>query len=105
MFESVSDERERRTRSLFPPLGVYPLAFELFAFFAAAVALEGGHFIAPIAMIFFAMDHTEFLIFVVAAICGADYFVTRTPARGVIFVIALVPLVVLFVAIVALAIV
>jgi len=84
-----------------PPLGFYVLAFEIFCFIAATVALQSERFIAPLALIFFALDHTEFLIFVVAAICGSDYFVTRTPARAVIFAIALIPLVILLIAIVA----
>jgi hypothetical protein len=82
-----------------PPAGFYVLAFEIYAFIAAVVALS-GHFIAPLALIFFTLDHTEFLILIVAVICGVDHFRKPTAARAVIFAIALLPIAAVIVAII-----
>jgi hypothetical protein len=81
-----------------PPVGFYVLALDIYAFIAAAVALN-EHFIAPLALIFFTLDHTEFMILIVAAICGVDLYLKPTAARAVIFAIALLPLVAVIVAI------
>jgi len=74
-----------------PPFGFYVLVLEIYAFVAAFVAY-GGHFIAPLALIFFTLDHTEFMILIVAVICGVDLFLKPTTARAVIFAIALLPI-------------
>ncbi len=81
-----------------PPVGFYVLAFEIYAFIAAVLALN-EHFIAPLALIFFTLDHTEFMILIVAAICGVDLYLKPTAARAAIFAIALLPLVAVIVAI------
>jgi hypothetical protein len=74
-----------------PPFGFYVIAVEIYAFVAAALALNEV-FIAPISLIFFAIDHTEFMIVIVAVLCGVDFFLKRTAVKGVIFAIALLPL-------------
>ena len=84
-----------------PPFSFYVLALEVYASIAAAVALHGQRFIAPLSMIFFALDHTEFMIFIVAVICGVDYYVKPSTPRAVICVISAVPMVLLVIAIVA----
>jgi hypothetical protein len=81
-----------------PPAGFYVLALEIYAFIAALFALN-EHFIAPLALIFFALDHTEFMILIVAAICGVDLYLEPTAARAVIFAVALLPLVAVIMAI------
>ena len=81
-----------------PPFGFYVVALEIYAFLAAVVALN-EHFIAPLALIFFTLDHTEFMILIVAVICGVDLYLKPTAARAVIFAIALLPLVAVIVAI------
>ena len=97
MFEWAR-ESERNWHFAPPPFGLYVLAFEIYAFVAAVLAL-GGHFIAPLALIFFTLDHTEFMILIVAVICGVDLFLKPTAARAVIFAIALLPIVAVIVAI------
>ena len=74
-----------------PPFGFYVLALEIYAFAAAMLALK-GLFIAPLALIFFTLDHTEFMILIVAVLCGVDLFLKPTTARAVIFAIALLPI-------------
>ena len=81
-----------------PPFGFFVLALEIYAFVAAAVAY-GNHFIAPLALIFFTLDHTEFLILIVAIVCGVDLYLE--PTRWVIFAIALLPVAGVIFAIVA----
>ena len=75
-----------------PPFGFYVLLLEIYASVGAIVAMNGQHFIAPLALIFFTLDHTEFMILIVAVICGVDLFLKPTAARVVIFAIALLPI-------------
>ncbi|HKS23284.1 MAG TPA: hypothetical protein VJZ76_10830 [Thermoanaerobaculia bacterium] len=82
------------------PFGFFVLALELYAFIAAAAAYS-NHFIAPLALIFFALDHTEFIILIVALLCGIDLYLKPTRARWVIFAIALLPVAGVIVAIIA----
>ena len=84
-----------------PPFGFYVLALEVYAAIAAALALYTQRFIAPLSMIFFALDHTEFMIFIVAVICGVDYYLKPSAPRAVIWGIALVPMAILIIAIIA----
>jgi predicted membrane channel-forming protein YqfA (hemolysin III family) len=83
-----------------PPFGFFVLAFEIYAFIAAAAAYN-NHFIAPISLIFFAFDHTEFLILIAAILCGVDLYLKPTCARWVIFAIALLPVAGVILAIIA----
>lgn len=83
-----------------PPFGFFVLALEIYAFIAAAAAY-GNHFIAPMALIFFALDHTEFMILIVAILCGVDLYLKPTIVRRVILAIALLPLLGVIFAIVA----
>lgn len=83
-----------------PPFGFYVLVIEIYAFVAAALALN-EQFIAPMSLIFFALDHTEFMIVIVAVLCGVDYFLKRTAVKAVIFAIALLPFVAVIGAIIA----
>ena len=104
MFESLRRERaERAPISLTPTLGFFALAFEVYAFVAARLALGSERFVAPLSLIFFTLDHTEFLIFIVAVVCGVDYFMKRTPTRAIIWTISLVPLGLLILLIISLA--
>lgn len=90
MFEWMSYS-ERAAVRFVPTLGFFALALELYAFIAARLALNGGGYIAPFSIIFFALDHTEFLMIVVAVLCGVDYFLKPTRPRAAIFCLSLVP--------------
>ena len=95
MFEWAHSEVRHSAVTVAPTFGFFALALELYAFAAARVALSGGPFLAPLSTIFFALDHTEFMVFVVAALCGVDYFVKPTPWRAIVWGTSLVPLVLL----------
>jgi len=84
-----------------PPFGFYVLALEVYASIAAAMALYAQRFIAPLSMIFFALDHTEFMVFIVAVICGVDYYVKPSVPRAAICVVSLVPMLFLIAAVIA----
>ena len=92
MFESLQRETEHSAVRLVPTFGFFALAFEAYAFTAAKIALHGGRYFAPFSVIFFTLDHSEFMFFVVAAICGVDYFLKPTEPRAVIWGLSLVPL-------------
>jgi hypothetical protein len=99
MFESPRREELSLSRFV-PPLGFFVVGLEIYAFIAARLALGNEQFIAPMAIIFFALDHTEFFVFIVVVICGVDLYLKPTPARVVIFLVALLPVILLIVFIV-----
>lgn len=70
------------------PLGIPAIAFELYLVAAAIVAVVNEEFIAPVALIFLLIDHTEFVASLVVIVCGVDWFVTPTRPRAVMFAIA-----------------
>jgi|GEM_PF-4813269 len=102
MFEWAHSEVRHREVTVVPTFGFFALALELYAFAAARVALSGGPFLAPLSMIFFALDHTEFMVFVTAAVCGVDYFLKPTTWRAIVWGTSLVPLALLVILIIAL---
>jgi hypothetical protein len=70
------------------PLGMVAIAFELYLVVAALVAMGNEAFIAPVALIFLVIDHTEFVAALVLIVCGVDWFVTPTKPRAVMVAVA-----------------
>jgi hypothetical protein len=70
------------------PLGILAIAFELYLVAAALVAVANEEFIAPIALIFLLIDHTEFVAALVLIVCGVDWFVTPTKPRALLVAVA-----------------